>query len=214
MKFLFAALMLLFGHAALAATPSDNPELVQLFQQDQAEREGDKLDWSQLALHDSARRSHVQALLDAGSVHSAADYYHAAMVFQHGESLMDYRLANSLATLAMALDKSDAHYRWLVAASWDRLLMHQLQPQWYGTQFKGDAKGMYLYPVSVDAVSEAERKTMIGHTLAESRAHVPDAARDMGLPVREPTPTIDVLRQEAAEKQTDAKQAAPLQEIP
>ena len=205
MKSLLIALTLLFASGAQAATPLDNADLAQLFQQDQAERESDKIDWSQLAAHDATRKARVQALLDAGSVHTATDYYHAAMVFQHGESLMDYRLANALATVAMALDKDNAHYRWLVAASWDRLLMHQLQPQWYGTQFKGDAKGMYLYPTAVDAVSEAERKTMVGHTLAESRAHVPDAARDMGLPVRAPAPTIDALRQEAAAANVDAK---------
>ncbi len=205
MRSLLIALALLFASGAHAENPTDNPVLARLFQQDQAEREGDKIDWQQLARHDSDRRERVQALLDAGRVQSAADYYHAAMVFQHGDSLMDYRMANALATMAMALDRDDAHYRWLVAASWDRLLMHQLQPQWYGTQFKGDARGMYLYPTQVDAVSESERKKMVGHTLAESRAHVPAAAHDVGLPVRDPAPTMDALRQEAAVQQAAQK---------
>jgi hypothetical protein len=142
----------------------------------------------------------VRALLAAGAIRAAADYYRAAMVFQHGDDLADYRLAHALATLAMTLAPDDAHYRWLVGASWDRLLMRQLQPQWYGTQFKGDAEGMYLYPVAEDAVDEAARKAIVGHTLAESRAHVADAAKEMGLPVRAQEPTIDDLRREAAQE--------------
>jgi hypothetical protein len=97
----------------------------------------------------------------------------------------------------MAQAPDDGHFRWLVGASWDRLLMRQLQPQWYGTQYKGDAKGLYLYPVAEGAVSDAERTAMVGHTLAESIAHVGEAAKEMGLPVRDPAPTLEALRAEA-----------------
>jgi len=107
------------------------------------------------------------------------------------------RLANALATLASQLEPGNKHYRWLAGASWDRLLMRQLQPQWYGTQFKGDARGMYLYPVATDAVTDDERLRMVGHTLAESRGHVATAAAETGMPVRDPAPTIEDLRREA-----------------
>ncbi|WP_449448039.1 hypothetical protein [Thermomonas brevis] len=201
MKSLLCALLLAASSAAVAtgpAKPTDNPELAQLFQQDQADRSTTDIDWNAVTQRDQARRERVKALLDAGAVRSAADHYHAAMVFQHGDSLADFRLANALATLAMAQAPDDAHYRWLVGASWDRLLMRQLQPQWYGTQFKGDSKGMYLYPVAADAVSDDERKAMVGHTLAEEIAHVPEAAKQMGLPVRAKAPTLDELRRESA----------------
>jgi hypothetical protein len=198
MKPVLLAALLAFACTA-AAAPADNPELAQLFRQDQADREAADIDWKAVGPRDEARRARVHALLDAGTVRSAADYYRAAMVFQHGETLADYRLANALATLAMALAPDDAHYRWLAGASWDRLLMRQLQPQWYGTQYKGDGtRGMYLYPVAEDAVSDAQRKAMVGHTLAESRGHVAEAARQMGMPVRAPAPTIDELRRESA----------------
>jgi hypothetical protein len=185
------------------ATAADNSVLATLFQQDQADREGASIDWHAVTARDALRRMQAKALLDQGAVRSAADYYHAAMVFQHGETLDDYRLANALATLAMTQAPDDAHYRWLAGASWDRLLMRQLQPQWYGTQYKGDAKGMYLYPVAADAVTDAERKAMVGHTLAESTAHVAEAAREMDMPVRVPAPTIDELRHESAAKGED-----------
>ena len=198
---LLAALLAMTGPAA--AAPSDNPELTLLFQQDQADREAPDIDWKVVGPRDEARRTRVHALLDTGEVRSAADHYHAAMVFQHGETLADYRLANALATIAMVQAPDDAHYRWLVGASWDRLLMRQLQPQWYGTQYKGDAKGMYLYPVATEAVSDTERKRMVGHTLSESLGHVAEAAKEMGLPVRNPAPTIDMLRSEAATGQQE-----------
>jgi hypothetical protein len=197
---LLAFLLAATGNAAAAMpadVPADNAELANLFQQDQADRDAANIDWNVVGPRDEARRARVQALLDAGAIRSAADHYPAAMVFQHGESLADYRLANALATIAMAQAPGDSHYRWLVGASWDRLLMRQLQPQWYGTQYKGDAKGMYLYPVTKDAIGDEERKAMVGHTLAEELAHVAEAAKEMGMPVRSPTPTIEDLRRES-----------------
>ena len=203
-----AALLLFAGALAAADAPApgalvENAELRALYAQDQAARSAPDIDWVALTKADAARREKVQAMLAAGIVRGANDYYHAAMVFQHGDTLADYRLANALATLAMQLDPGNKHYRWLAGASWDRLLMRQLQPQWYGTQYKGDAKGMYLYPVAADAVTDAERKAMVGHTLAESIAHVAEAAREMDMPVRVPAPTIDELRHEPAAKGED-----------
>ncbi|MCJ0824895.1 hypothetical protein MQC88_02795 [Luteimonas sp. 50] len=209
MRILVAAVLLLFA-GALAATDApvaaplvENAKLATLFAQDQAARSGSDIDWAAMSKADAARREQVQAMLAAGTVRSANDYYHAAMVFQHGDTLADFRLANALATLAMQLDSGNEHYRWLAGASWDRLLMRQMQPQWYGTQYKGDARGMYLFPVASDAVSDAERTAMVGHTLAESLAHLATAASEMGLPVRNPAPTLETLREEAAAANLD-----------
>jgi len=202
MRMLLAAFLLAFtATVAAAEPPSDNAALAQLFEQDQRARSGADIDWAALALADADRRARVQAMLAAAEVRTADDYYHAAMVFQHGDTLADYRLANALATLAMQLEPGNKHYRWLAGASWDRLLMRQLQPQWYGTQYKGDAQGMYLYPVAEDAVTEDERVHMVGHTLAESREHLSVAAAETGMQVRDPAPTIDDLRREARQNE-------------
>jgi hypothetical protein len=190
--------VLFFLAPGMARADASNAELQRMFEQDQAERSVAAIDWTALTRRDTHRRERAQALLAAGALRTAADYYHAAMLFQHGDDLADFRLAHALATLAMAMAPEDPHYRWLVGASWDRLLMRQLQPQWYGTQFKSDAQGMYLYPVAEDAVTDTERKRLVGHTLAESRAHVTDAAREMGVSVRAKPPTIEELRQQAA----------------
>ncbi|WP_166207497.1 hypothetical protein [Cognatiluteimonas telluris] len=179
--------------------PADNPTLDSLFRQDQADRDAAAIDWQALAARDAARRAQVGTLLDRGEIRSAADHYHAAMVLQHGQTLDDFRLANALATIAVAQAPGDAHYRWLAGASWDRLLMRQGQAQWYGTQYKGDAtRGLYLYPVAEDAVTDAQRKAMVGHTLQESRDHVAVAAKEMNMPVRTPPPTLEELRRESA----------------
>jgi hypothetical protein len=200
MRFLVAAaLLVLAGAAAAGDALMDNATLAGIHEQDQAARTGRDIDWLALSKADAGRRAQVQAMLAAGDVRTASDYYHAAMVFQHGDTLADYRLANALATLASQLEPGNKHYRWLAGASWDRLLMRQLQPQWYGTQFKGDARGMYLYPVATDAVTDDERLRMVGHTLAESRGHVATAAAETGMPVRDPAPTIEDLRREAGQ---------------
>src|SRR5690606_34312450 len=81
----------------------DNAVLAELFEQDQSDRSGTDIDWSALSKADAARRATVETMLAAGEVRTANDYYHAAMVFQHGDTLADYRLANALATLAMEL---------------------------------------------------------------------------------------------------------------
>jgi hypothetical protein len=199
----FALLLALAGigviaNASTPASPADNPTLGSLFQQDQADRDAATIDWQALATRDAARRAQVTMLLERGEVRSAADHYRASMVLQHGETLDDFRLANALATIAVAQAPGDAHYRWLAGASWDRLLMRQGQAQWYGTQYKGDAtRGFYLYPVAEDAVTDAQRKAMVGHTLQESRDHVAVAAKEMNMPVRTPSPTLEELRRES-----------------
>lgn len=195
-KILFASLLALCLNAGARAEglPADHAELAALRKQDQADRQG-KIDWSEVALRDAARLARVRALMREGAMRTAADYENAAWVFQHGDTAEDIRIAHALATLAMNIGVDDGgRRRWLVAASWDRLLMRQQQPQWYGTQFLSDAKGMYLYPVAVDAVTDEERKKMIGLTLAESQAKTVEMARNAGIPVRDPAPTIEDLK--------------------
>jgi hypothetical protein len=117
------------------------------------------------------------------------------MVYQHGQGLEDIRLAHALATVAMSLEPDEARYRWLVAASWDRIMTTQLQPQWYGTQFQSTPAGMFLYPVADGAVSDQDRRAMQVPTLDESRSRVAEMARTNGLEVDPAPPTIEQLRE-------------------
>lgn len=205
-----ACLLALVCAGSFAATPAmvastDNKELADLYAQDQADRATGNIDWAVVAPRDEARQARVRDLLRSGDIRTAADYHHAAMLFQHGNKGDDIRLAHALATLAMTLDGANKGFRWLTAASWDRLLMYHLQPQWYGTQFGGDSRGMYLYPVAENAVTDAEREALGVPALAESRQHVTDAAKMSGLSVRATPPTIEELQNEAAAAKATGK---------
>ena len=181
----------------LAAPPAvaQNPELAAIYQADQAARsKPGEIDWAVLLPEDRQRRERVHELLSAGEVKAAADYYHAAMVFQHGESLDDIRLAHALSTIAMSLAPEEKHYRWLTAASWDRMMTTQLQPQWYGTQFQSDNDGVFLYPVADGAVSDEDRTAMQVPTLAEAKVQLQEIARMQGQAVDLDPPTLEQLR--------------------
>ena len=191
-----------FVLSAAAPTHAQNPELVALYQADQAARSNPaSIDWEALVPEDRKRRERVLDILRAGAVKTAADYHRAAMVFQHGESLEDIRLAHALSTIAMSLAPDEKQYRWLTAASWDRIMTTQLQPQWYGTQFQSDDSGMFLYPLAEGAVSDADRKAMQVPTLAETEAQMREIAEIHGQTLSPHPPTLEQLRR--------ARQATP-----
>jgi hypothetical protein len=82
-------------------------------------------------------------------------------------------MAHALATIAASLDPLDRSARWLKAASWDRLLLRQKKPQWYGTQYVRDASGKWaLGPIDESAVTDADRVELHVPTLAESKMRV------------------------------------------
>ena len=114
------------------------------------------------------------------------------MVFQH--SAEDIGLAHSLATVASYLDPQDKKYRWLMAASWDRMLMQHVQPQWYGTQYQSDDQGTFLFPVVDGAVTDAERIAMGVPSLDKSRARLTEMAAMIGGKPHPKPPTIEELQ--------------------
>jgi hypothetical protein len=130
--------------AALARGPAGAPaptnaEMTAIFAADQADRQGGgtAIDWSAVTPRDEARRARTLALLDAGKLRSADDFWHAAFVFQHGGQPNDYLLAHTLAVIAAARGRADA--TWIAAATLDRYLQNIGRPQIYGTQFRSPA---------------------------------------------------------------------------
>jgi hypothetical protein len=82
-------------------------------------------------------------------------------------------MAHAFATIAAALDPLDRSARWLKAASWDRMLLRQKKPQWYGTQYVRDAGGRWaLYQLDESAVTDADRVELAIPTLAEAKKRV------------------------------------------
>jgi len=157
-----------------------NEELRQLYEADQADRRGGQLS-PDVSERDRARRRRVAELLDAGAVESGEDFFHAAMVFQHGDGLDDYQRARELALRAAELGHRPG--RWLAAAALDRWLMRQGRPQKYGTQYRSSGDGYELYEVE-PATTDDERAEWDVPPLAEARRRAGDMA---ALPARAPS---------------------------
>ncbi len=83
-----------------------------LFEADQNDRKAGKIDDATLK-RDESRREQVLEQLRGGNVRTAKDHYHAAMVFQHGKTADDIRLAFSLAWLSAQLDPENDD-RWAI----------------------------------------------------------------------------------------------------
>jgi len=128
----------------------DNVELTRLYLDDQADRSGNvtNLKWDLVHSHDAARRNRVTQIQRAGQMKTGADYYHAAMVFQHGDEVADIQQARRFALTAAELSPANREARWLAAAARDRELMYLGKPQQYGTQFVTNDAGVWvLYQV-------------------------------------------------------------------
>jgi hypothetical protein len=158
------------------ATPPSNPALTKLAADDQADRSPgpNKIDWDAIEKHDAARRAEVQKLLTAGELRTADDFFHAALIFQHGDSVQDIQLALALATTSARIDPSNQNAQALMAQAWDRIMVKNGKPQWYGTQFvRSKTTGKWvLYPTDPSAVTDAQRQAMGLPTLAEEAAHL------------------------------------------
>jgi len=151
------------------AIGQDNVELEQLYISDQSARQAQSINWDELNEDDAARRQQVLSILRAGGIQTAKDYFHAAMIFQHGNSAEDIRLAHSFATIAASLDPNLANVNWLKAATWDRLLLNYDQPQWFGTQFVRDDHGnLSLYKMQPDVITDEQRAAWSVPRVSES----------------------------------------------
>jgi hypothetical protein len=89
-----------------------------------------KVDWARLEKEDFERRRALLVLIPKAV--SATDFANIALVFQHGDCIPQYMLANHFASLGAS--GSDLA-RWLVAATLDRALMFVGRAQKYGTQY-------------------------------------------------------------------------------
>lgn len=173
MRKLILVMTLMSAAASAADAPPANAALRALKEQDQAARSGGAIDWKKVTEDDTARRAEVTKLLALGALATSEDYYHAALIFQHGQQADDIRMAFSLATIAIKLDPDNKQAKWLSAASWDRILMQLNKPQWYGTQFRKEntpGSKFELYKVDETAVSDEDRKALNVPTLEAARA--------------------------------------------
>lgn len=148
----------------------NNAELARIYKEDQADRSGDleKADWTAISARDKARQERVHQIVTEGGATTADDYFHAAMVFQHGDTDEEIAKAHELSLKAAELDPEHPAARWLAAASKDRLLMRQGKPQLYGTQFRKVDGKWVLHEVD-PSVTDEERAKWDCPPLAEAK---------------------------------------------
>ncbi len=110
-----------------------NTEMTAIFDADQGARKTWSAQTAQaISDDDRKRRARTAELIKTGALHSADDFYHAAFVYQHGETPEDFLLAHVLAMVSLARGKTEAD--WIAAATLDRYLTHTNHPQIFGTQ--------------------------------------------------------------------------------
>ena len=141
-----------------------NPQLYSLFMADQADRTN--IDWDNLTQdqikawvqRDRQRLMATDSLLAADSSRlTSDDFFHAAIIFQHGPDSTWYQRSNVLCQRALELNPDNEDASWLYAASMDRYLQSVGKPQIYGTQ-KWLRDGVWtLEPFDTSAVTDDER---------------------------------------------------------
>jgi tetratricopeptide (TPR) repeat protein len=148
---------------------TDNAELIEIYRNDQADRQTDNIDWDVVSKRDSLREVRIYQLLDSNKVRSSKDYHNAAMIFQHGGDSTAYGMAVKLMRKSIELD-STAN-KWLLAAAIDRYLLSKNESQIYGTQYQkfGKDEPWQLGKMDTTKISDAERIENGVETLAEQR---------------------------------------------
>ena len=191
-----------------------NSELLSLYQADRREHSSGFKQGSRPYLdmreRDRRRRQRVSEIIAADETTAPEDYYHAAWIFNHGDTPEDAWQGHTLAREAAALGYRPA--RWLTAATYDRWLMYQGKPQHYGTQYVTDGKRHRLWDV-VSSTTDAERAEWDVPPLAEQLRKAEEATRrDPPGPIGEDAPAWlkEALKRWHAE---EAAQDAPLGEL-
>lgn len=159
-------ILLLFPLTACTQT-IDNAELKKMYDDDQGSRMVSNIDWAQLTKNDNIRETRVYELIKEGKIVTGKDYYHSAMIFQHGKDSVAYGMAVKQMKKAIELDPTIN--KWLLAAAIDRDLMSRYKPQIYGTQYvkKGQDGKWERYKIDTTQVTAEERKHYKVESLAE-----------------------------------------------
>jgi quercetin dioxygenase-like cupin family protein len=152
------------------AAAKESDELALIYREDQGDRLGGNIDWSKVGPRDKQRETRVLELYKADKLLTGADYYHAAMILQHGQQPDDFLLAHEFCVAAIG--KGEERAKWLAAASEDRFLHSIHRKQRFATQYGADAKGgaWFLRPVA-PGVTDGLRRALNVPTLKEAETN-------------------------------------------
>ncbi|MEO1054225.1 MAG: hypothetical protein AAFX87_26535 [Bacteroidota bacterium] len=98
----------------------------------------------------------VQLLLETDKQFSGQDYFHACIMFLHGDCPEDFWQAYNFGLKSVDLDYPEA--KRFTAAAYDRWLMYQGKPQKYGLQYVPDGVRLRLWDVDPETTDEERAK--------------------------------------------------------
>jgi len=160
-----------------AANAVDNTEVQKLVDADQAIRKRwnslSEAEHKQVASDDHLRNARIREIVNSETLHTSKDFENASLVMQHSSGFSGYELAHELAVCSMLLGNKGMG-RWLVAATYDRMLMSLGHEQRFGTQGAimalGDDKP-HLADTDEAGICDGERLALGCPTLAAKRAN-------------------------------------------
>jgi hypothetical protein len=149
-----------------------NPELKSIVDADQADRRN----WAKLSddekksagKRDRQRNKRIQEIVAAEELNTAADFANAALVMQHSASFPGYQTAHELAVCSLLLGDRGLG-RWLVTATYDRLLRSVGHRQRFGTQYISLGGPIVLVQVDANGICDAQRKALGCPSLEQAR---------------------------------------------
>ena len=159
-----------------AGKAKDNAEVQKIVDADQAVRKNwNKLTQAELktlAAEDHQRNARIREIVNDGGLHTAQDFANASLVMQHSTGFAGFQLAHKLAVCSMLLGDRGTG-RWLVAATYDRMLNSVGHDQRFGTQsalMVGNQKPT-IRETDETGICDAERLALGCPTLAAKRAY-------------------------------------------
>jgi hypothetical protein len=161
----------------VAATAVNNAEVQKLVDADQSIRKHwnglSEAEHKQVAIDDHVRNLRIREIVNSDTLHTSKDFENSSLVMQHSSSFSGYEMAHELAVCSMLLGNKGTG-RWLVAATYDRMLGSLGHEQRFGTQGAmmalGDTKP-YLADTDESGICDEERLALGCPTLAAKRAN-------------------------------------------
>lgn len=159
---------------AAAANANNNAEVQQIVDADQAVRAHfEKLTQEELREMQNAdqkRNVRIRAIVAEGGLHTPQDFANASLVLQHSAAFAGYQQAHELAVSALLLGDRKLG-RWLVAATYDRMLNSVGHDQRFGTQGTIIAGKPILRETDESGICDEERLALGCPTLAAKKAN-------------------------------------------
>lgn len=166
-----------------------NRDLYSLYQQDLQEHQqglqAGTPEYGAMRRRDRARRKQADRILANETSLEAVDFYHAAWLFNHGETDREAERAYRLARRAAEMGHRPA--RWLTAAAYDRWQMYQGKPQKYGTQIVPNGERYRVWEVD-SSTTDAQRAEWDVPPLAEQQKRAEELTKKEPQPPMEEAP--------------------------